>query len=303
MKNNALIAYFNERFPLSNCLLFCILYSTVASVVYKTLHSSTFLHQLGLLDLLGFIAIISFFYRLRVFDEWKDYAIDAINHPQRVLQSGRVSLKQLTILSIIGTVVEIGWCLLIGPTTFTVWLISFGYSLLMRYEFFARNYLKTRLIMYAISHLLIMPFIIWWIWTVYAHNFVPDDPTFIYLASLSLLAGFSFELARKIHTPDEERALVDSYSKVLGFIPSIIAVCTTLLIGVLTQFYFLSSFSAAPYTYWVIGLLYLGTIATYYNCQKNPDEKKLRLAEKLVSLFMLLSYLFIIIELNSSAVL
>lgn len=299
MKNNAFIAYFNERFPLANCLLFCILYSTVASVAYPTVFSSSFLTHLGIIDLLGFLAIISFFFRLRVFDEWKDYAIDAINHPQRVLQSGRVSLKQLTILSVVASVVEIAWCLLIGRITFIVWLIAFTYSLLMRYEFFIGNYLKTRLIVYAISHLLIMPFIIWWIWAAYTGTFLPMHPAFLYLAGLSLLAGFAFELARKIHSPAEERPLVDSYSKVMGFIPAIVAVCITLLLGVLTQFYFLSTFAAASYTYLVIGLLYLGTIGTYYYCQKHRQEQKLRLAEKLVSLFMLLSYVFIIIELNS----
>ena len=54
-------------------------------------------------------AVISFFFRLRVFDELKDYELDLQNHPQRVLQSGRITLRKLFRISLGGSVLEAAW--------------------------------------------------------------------------------------------------------------------------------------------------------------------------------------------------
>ncbi len=58
---------------------------------------------------LGALATVSFFFRLRVFDEEKDYALDAVNHPQRVLQTGRVTLPPLRALAWVGAALELVW--------------------------------------------------------------------------------------------------------------------------------------------------------------------------------------------------
>ena len=296
MKWKNLPAYFAERFPAINMALFAILFVTVYSAAsYFAGFSEA--AAFGWKEAGGVLATISFFFRLRVFDEIKDYDLDALNHPQRVLQSGRVSLKQLVSLSIAGSLLEISWSLWVGFPTLLCWLAAAGYSLLMRYEFFVGSFLKKRLVLYAFTHMLVMPLIILWVWSAYAPAYEISRAYFI-LGALSLLAGFSFELARKIHTRSAERELVDSYSKSLGFQASIIAVLLVLLGGVFTQTYLLNLLQAAPWTYYLIGALYLATLCLYIYSIIRPNEKMLRAAEKLVSLFMLASYLSLIIELR-----
>lgn len=291
-----LSAYFRERFPLINMALFAILFLTVYAVAeYYTASSTTAEDGFYWQHIWGILATISFFFRLRVFDEIKDYQLDAHNHPQRVLQSGRVKLRQLINLSIAGTLFEIAWSAYMGVPTLLCWVLAAGYSLLMRYEFFVGEYLKKRLLLYAITHMLVMPLIILWIWSAYVPAFGLGLEYFM-LAILSLLGGFSFELARKIHTKEAERPLVDSYSKSLGFSTSIITVLLVLLAGVATLSYLLYLLQADSWAYLVIAFLYLATLALYSLSMLKPEEKKLRSAEKLVSLFMLLSYLSIIIE-------
>ena len=293
MNPKALPAYFAERFPPINMALFAILFVTVHAVA--SYFSATEAPGLGWMEAFGILATISFFFRLRVFDEIKDYQLDLINHPNRVLQSGRISLRELMVISITGTALEIAWSYLMGLPALICWALAVGYSLLMRYEFFVGHYLKKRLLLYAITHMLVMPLLILWIWSAYVPFFEDGFPQ---LALLSLLAGFSFELARKIHEPAAERPLVDSYSKSMGYSTSIMAVLLVLLSGVVVQIYLLFAIDAAPWTYLLIFLLYLGTMALYLYTLQKPKEKLLRMGEKLVSLFMLVSYLSIIIEIN-----
>lgn len=274
-----------------NAMLFCILFFTVYSVAVRFHANASNASHLAL----GMLAAVSFFFRLRVFDEVKDYEIDAVNHPQRVLQSGRVSLRQLAIVSAIASLAEVVWSLMSGVPTLVCWLAAVAYSLLMRYEFFAPNFLKKRLFLYAVTHLLIMPFVMVWIWSAYAEISAAATGLWL-LCALGLIGGFSFELARKIHAPAEEREGVDSYSKSLGFKTAVGLVLTFLLAGIAVQCWLLQLLEARPWPYLLLGLLFPATALLYMQSLKQPDEKRLRLCEVVVSLFMLVSYLSVIIE-------
>ena len=284
-----LVAYFRERFPPVNMMLFAILFFTVYSI--SSLSEATPIG--GFVVLGGVAAVIFFFFRLRVFDEIKDYEIDALNHPHRVLQSGRVSLKQLKAIALVGTLVELSWSVWMGFEVLLAWLLAVGYSVLMRYEFFVGDWLRKRLLVYAVSHMLVMPLVIAWVWIAFNHVL---NAHFILLASLSLLAGFSFEIARKIHAPCAERATVDSYSKSIGYRFSIGLVLLLLLAGTAVQWRLLQVVSARDWAFIVLSLSYLVTLMIYLRNLTNAHEKALRKAEIGVSLFMLISYVSIIIE-------
>ncbi|WP_162052300.1 UbiA family prenyltransferase [Pontibacter pamirensis] len=287
-------AYFKERFPVINMALFAILFLTVHAVA-TWFSSVAGPSAFGWKEGLGIVATISFFYRLRVFDEIKDYDLDAINHPQRVLQSGRVSIKQLVLLAVVGAVLEFAWAWLMGIPTFVCWALAVGYSLLMRYEFFVSDFLKKRLVLYAITHMLIMPLVILWIWSAYVQSYGLST-TFFMLAMLSLLGGFSFEIARKIHAQEAERELVDSYSKSMGYVVAIVSVLVILLLGIAVQSYLLWMLQARLWPYVLLGVLYMATLSLYVFSIRKPQERTLKMAEVFVSLFMLVSYLSIIVE-------
>ncbi len=296
MNAKNLTAYFNERFPLVNMVLFAVLFGTVYSVAgfcWPAFDTTAFSGR----EVWGMVAVVSFFFRLRVFDEQKDYALDAVNHPQRVLQSGRVTLKQLRALSLAGGVVELAWSVAMGTPTLLGWVLAVAYSLLMRYEFFAGRYLARRLVLYALTHLLIMPLVIGWVWSAYAPNYGLTDPLWL-LAALSLLGGFSFEIARKLHAPEAERERIDSYSKAMGYSPAIGTVLLVLLLGVAVQYYLLTLLGAGAGAFVLIGLLYVLTLLVYGYALRKPQEKTLKLAERLVSLSLVFSYLSVILAVN-----
>ncbi|QNK62733.1 UbiA family prenyltransferase [Pedobacter sp. PAMC26386] len=286
-------AYFKERFPPVNMLLFAILFFTAYSVAsyFSVQHINP-----GYKNWVGVIAVISFFFRLRVFDEVKDLQLDNINHPGRVLQSGRISLKQLFLLSAVVSIAEPIWSYWCGPTTLICWVVALSYSILMRYEFFISSFLKPRLFLYACTHMLIMPLIMLWVWSAYNHDLF--HPSLYLLGALSLFGGFCFEIARKIHSPDAERPMVDSYSKSIGYYTSIACVLLFLLAGIAVQCYLLYSIQSRLWAYLIIGLLYLFTCIIYAIVAKQPQEKKIRVAELFVSLFMLISYVSVIIEIQ-----
>ena len=290
----ALAAYSQERFPLVNMGLFAIVFLTVYAVVHTAVPVGQ--NTFGAREAVGILATVSFFFRLRVFDEIKDYASDLQYFPQRVLQSGRVTLGQLRRLAWAGVVLEAGWSAWLGSPVLAVWALAVAYSLLMRYEFFVPAWLRARLVLYAFSHLLIMPLVIFWLWTAYAGpRFMP---ALALLALLSLLGGLAFEIARKIKAPEAERPGVDSYSRTLGLRGAIAAALLVLLAGVVVQATLLRQLQARPWPLVLLGGLYLLAAGTYAFCLRRPRAHPLKAAERLVSLELLVSYLSIVLELG-----
>lgn len=295
MNIRALWAYLQERFPPVNMALFAILFLTVYAVARATQPAATALAGFGLREALGIGAVISFFFRLRVFDEIKDYATDAVNFPERVLQSGRVRLGQLQGLAWAGLALEIGWSGWLGGPVLLAWLLAVGYSLVMRYEFFAPRWLRARLVLYALTHLLIMPLIIGWVWAAYAAAPLLTRPLML-LGLLSLLGGLAFEIARKIKPAPDERPGVDSYSRTLGYGGAIAAVLLVLLAGSAVQAVLLRLLAARAWPFALMAGLFAATVAAYALSWRRPAARPLKVAELLVSLFMLTSYVAIIVE-------
>jgi 4-hydroxybenzoate polyprenyltransferase len=293
MKPSNLGAYLQERFAPVNMGLFVVLFCTVRGVAGVAGGP----HRPGgwPLAALGALATVSFFFRLRVFDEEKDFALDAVHHPQRVLQTGRVTLPQLRTLAWAGAVLEAGWSAAHGPATFLVWAVALAYSLLMRAEFGVGHWLRARLVLYALSHMLIMPLVIWWIFSAYQPATF-DTKYLPLLWLLSLLGGFSFELARKLHAPAAERAGVESYSQALGYGAALALTVAVLLAGGAVQALLLRTLHARPAAYVGLAGLLAAGLALYTVAARRPQEARLRQAEKVVSLVMLTSYLAVLAE-------
>lgn len=291
MEIKHLYAYSKERFPAVNMALFAILFTTVMCIASYTMDKAV---QFGVNEILGCLAVISFFFRLRVFDEIKDYDIDMINHPNRVLQTGRITIKDLWTVSIALGVIEIGWSLLNGVETLVAWTGVLAFAVLMRYEFFVGKFLKKYLFIYAVSHMMIMPLVICWVWSAYTD--VSFNYNLLLLSSLSVISGFAFEIARKIKLKGDERNSVDSYSKIVGYTNAIFLVLFILLIGVLDQFALLRSLNARLWPFLLIGALYIVIALLYMWAIIQPRREKLKFSELMVSLFMLFSYVSIIIE-------
>jgi 4-hydroxybenzoate polyprenyltransferase len=228
------LAWMKERFPFANALLFFILYLTIAAVARAGLEGGI---ALSLNDLAGCLLSWSFFLLLRVLDEHKDYALDCQNHPQRVLQSGLITLNHLKVAGLLAVLVQLGASLWldrgIGQVTFA-WLALLAWTSLMAKEFFIPEWLNRHLTWYAISHMLVMPLIVWWL----ANLAVPGLELTTELQTMMALAfvsGFCFEITRKTKGPEEERDSVESYSRIFGTRGSAVLVILLVSAMVLNQ--------------------------------------------------------------------
>ena len=211
-----IFAWMDERFPFKNALLFFILYLTSAVVARSALESAI---EVSLLDIVACVVTWSLFLVIRIFDEHKDYALDVINHPQRVLQSGLITLKHLKVLGVVAVITQLLFSLysdgfVFGGATIS-YLIMFTYLCLMGAEFFCGEWLEKRLTLYAFSHMLIMPLIVYWLANLAVPNVVLNESLMVMML-LAFISGFCFEITRKTKGIEEERDTVDSYSRIFG---------------------------------------------------------------------------------------
>lgn len=290
-------AWMRERFPPSHAVLFVVLYLTAALTAQAMVRPGPVIVRLS--DASSCAAAYAFFLMLRIFDEHKDYAVDAVNHPDRALQRGWITLAHLRVLGAIAILVQLlvslvsddGW----GPVT-QWWLIALGWSLLMAREFFAADWLRSRLLLYAASHMLVMPLVMMWMAQMgVGRTALPLSIG--WLAALSFTSGFAFEVARKTKAPADERDGVDSYSAIAG--PRRAALLTSLFVGLsgaLATRVTLAVADGMPA--WLaigvivlVALLVIGQLVTFGS---HPSPAGAKRCEKVVSVALLASHAAII---------
>ena len=226
-----LLAWGNERFGPAPILLYFLLY--LAGILYARAIAGDRNPSVSTLDVVAFSALFSYFLLVRVLDEHKDYDKDCINFPDRVLQRGLVTLDQLKVIGVLTLVPQIVVSMLVdggvGPATLA-WLVLFGWTTLMLKEFFAREWLEPKLVLYAITHIVAGPLALIWIALIGADS--KHLPASVgWLALLAFLVGATLEVGRKLHAPEDERETVASYTKSFGGPAGAAAVLAVLVVG------------------------------------------------------------------------
>ena len=296
-----IIAWMNERFPFPNAILFFILYLTSAIVARTMLDTEI---QLSFIDLINCIITWGLFLVIRIFDEHKDYDLDVLNHPQRVLQSGLITLTHLKVLAAISIIAQLIFSLYLDSFTLggaTIsWLIMFGYLCLMGVEFFCGEWLEKRLTLYAFSHMMIMPLIVFWMANIALPGSEPQailTPSLLIMMLLAFVSGFCFEIARKTRGPEEERDTVDSYSKIFGTKGSAYVVMGLITGMLISQVVLLTSLDVN--LIWAYGIALLVTYALAIKQVlafiAKPSLKEREKNEAAIGINMLFGYLVIII--------
>lgn len=286
-------AYLQERFPLVNSLLFVILFLTGYTF-------TAFLVRPGApvtADYrwpLAMLALYFFFLRLRVFDEHKDYEEDLRHYPDRVLQSGRISLRDLRRVAWAGTLFEAAVSWLFSPWAFACWLLAVGYSLLMAREFFVGEWLRPRLLLYALSHMLVMPLIVLWVGSMALEGAPMPWWGLVELGALSFCSGLAFEIVRKIRPPAAERPGILTYSAIFGYRRAPWVVALALLAAVLLNYDLLRQLGQGPGWYLALAVLWLGYLALGLAFVRRPAEASAKRLELGTSLVMLGIYVVVI---------
>lgn len=237
--------YLDERFPAGKNSIFVLVF-TLSAYVYTGLLYNTKILEIAGVDsdripmplykiIPLFIIILMFFFQLRLTDEFKDYEEDLKYRPYRPVQRGIITLKALKNIGIVTVIMQIISAFLINPKILVYMSFVWIYMFLMAKEFFIKEWLTKRIVIYALSHVVIMIFINLVIikttgFIMTAHE-MPDLSIFeIYrgvvpFLMLGYLNGMVLEIGRKTRKSDEEEHGVETYSKLWGRKKAVYILC------------------------------------------------------------------------------
>jgi len=161
------------------------------------------------------LLMLSFFFRMRCFDEIKDYEVDLKINPTRPLARGVLSVPQVKKGLIVMILFEMILSATMGIWPFVVHTIAIFYSLLMYEEFFIGDLLRPYLTTYAVSHTFVSV-LLGASSAVAMTNLSPDKITNTQILFFLMNWAFFnlFEFARKTFALSEERPKVASYSNI-----------------------------------------------------------------------------------------
>jgi 4-hydroxybenzoate polyprenyltransferase len=156
------------------------------------------------------VALLQFLL-MRLADEFKDADDDRRWRPQRPVPRGLVSLAELAGLGVLAAALQLAVVLAAAPAALPLLAAVWGWFLLMSAEFFRPRWLRRRLGLYALSHLLIVPLLALLAMAQQGAPLWPLAPLLPFLLC-TYACAFCIELARKTRPPAAEQPGVDTYS-------------------------------------------------------------------------------------------
>jgi 4-hydroxybenzoate polyprenyltransferase len=203
-----------ERFDPPSSLAMIVLYFSSHWVVHRLAYGADVALWRRALLLLGTAA---FFFKLRLYDEIKDYEVDLKLNPTRPLARGLLKHRHLHagIAACIG--LELAAFGLNGWPALASIAFAILYSLLMYREFFAGALLRPHLTTYAVLHTVVSGFLSLALFAAFQHRPFWALEAEAYFFALNSWCLFNiFEFGRKTFTSSEERPQVESYSRIFG---------------------------------------------------------------------------------------
>lgn len=215
-----------------------------------------------------------------------------IAHPERRLQKGLVSLKDLRklgLLTVAAFIILLSTFTLNLQILFTFFLLV-SWITLMTFEFFSKNWLQDRLFLYSVSHLLVSPFLI-----LFCASLVGtlENRDLIYMVGVSFFSAFSYEVARKVKGLDEENKFEKNYMNSYGKNKSLVLYVSVSLFPILcsTQ---LTEVSSAYLFLYILAYVYV--LLTSYLFYNRPIKKFRKLNEASSVTLSLISFVIPIIH-------
>jgi 4-hydroxybenzoate polyprenyltransferase len=282
--------YQRERFPLLAHGLLIAAFSACA-VAFSSLlrHAPPPGWQMYLT---AFGVCLLMFLQLRIADEFKDAEEDARWRPYRPVPRGLVTLRELRFVFIIAALVQVLLVVALDVWLIMVLAIAWIYLFLMSVEFFSRDWLKKRPMIYLVSHMGIMP-LVDFLGT--ACEWLPrgsSAPTGLgWFLAASFCNGVVIEIGRKLRQPADEEEGVETYSRLWGKTGGVAAWClglaaTTIAAGMAAM----AIGFALPVLTALILILALALLAIYLYLRGSLSGKKI---EALSALWTLTLYLML----------
>jgi 4-hydroxybenzoate polyprenyltransferase len=300
--------YMEERFP-------PLAYGLMTALFVLAGISLSSVLRLGTISLslpqfvVGFVEIFALFFQLRVADEWKDRAEDAMYQSERPVPRGLITLGEITWAAAAMAIVQVVLVSAFDPTMLCLLGVVWGYFFLMSKEFFCPAFLRRRPVLYVLSHMFILVLsdlfitaLDWWHKVITAHptfimsvvNFSNTAPSGLVLfLAASFANGLVIELGRKIRNTDEEKPGVESYSKLLGLTGALYLLLACLITAHILIACALFQLSTGIFACAVLALMDMLLVMTACLTTRSKMQKPLT---NISNLSVLLSYLVVFIS-------
>lgn len=228
--------YTDERFPVVKNSIFVLIF-VFSAYIFSGLVFTGGLAGMEIPLVKGytvagiFIIVFLIFFQLRISDEFKDYEEDLKYRSYRPVQRGVISLEELRNIGIVTVIIQLTLSFIINFKMIFLLVAVWIYMFLMAKEFFVKEWLKSRMVLYALSHVVIMVLIAF----IPVYGMLNDfnkssilvshgngNPSIFFEWKLwsfyliSYLNGIVLEIGRKTRREDEEEFGVETYSKMWG---------------------------------------------------------------------------------------
>ncbi len=223
--------FVRERFPPQLHLpVIALIVTANALLGARLLDASVAPHRL----VVSFVVAVLFFFRLRCFDEIKDYAVDLKLNPTRPLARGLLTVRQAKGMFLSLTAIELAVAALFGPAALGMHALAVAYSYLMYREFFIGRFLRPHLTTYAVTHTFVSVLVALSVVTLATGVPASGFPRALFGVALVNWALFNvFEFARKTFAAAEETPGADSYSRRFGPRGAVLLCASQIVIAVL----------------------------------------------------------------------
>jgi 4-hydroxybenzoate polyprenyltransferase len=287
-----LFQYQKERFPL---LVHGIL---IAAFSFSAIgYSHQLRHVVDFIPIWKYLLCVfsnlAVFFLLRVADEHKDQRDDAKYRPYLPVPRGLISLKELRSTGFVFLSLAIIANAMMVPAVLPLLLVTLGYLLLMRYEFFIPEWLRKHMGWYMISHMFIIPLA-----DIYASGYdwklagVKPNPGLLFFFGVSYCNGIVLEIGRKLRAPEAEEEGVETYTRLWGLKTAVglwfLAITINFLLAVSAVIYAAST-KVIPI---LIGFIILSLLPTIFFLRK-PSVKLSKTIEAISLIWALAMYLLI----------
>lgn len=206
--------YQSERFPLKKTAPLLAVFSAASICASATLAGRE-LPGIGAF-MAGFVIAMCLFFQMRVCDEVKDFEDDLKYRPDRPIQRGLVSLRMIVGIGLFTVPVAALVAWLWHPPMLWLLAIVWVWLAAMTFEFGVPAFLKSRPILYLLSHMAIMPLIDVFLTGL---EWLPSSGASSHLwlfIALSFINGCILEIGRKLWVPLNEIEGVQTYSGLWG---------------------------------------------------------------------------------------
>jgi len=208
--------YVGERFPLP-AYLPMILLAAAAGTGYSRAARAEGGFVAAPAYFVAALTLLAIFFALRVADEHKDARLDRAVRPELPVPRGLVSLGELRIAAVALSIAAAIANLLLAPPLIVPLAGAALWLALMTREFMVGAWLRRRPALYLLSHMIIMPVVMFYATSVdwLAAGAPLPRGLGLFLAA-SFVTGVVLEVGRKVRSSTDERSGVETYTAAWG---------------------------------------------------------------------------------------